>query len=241
MPAGRLREHLPAIYRAAEDDALARLLSAFEDVLLGAGDLAAPGIEELLEGVEVEGTVRAGSRRYFDPGPYPPLPASGVSPLAAGRDEHDQAPQEFLSWLGEWVALSRWAELDEDTQREFIARAVSLYRKRGTREGLREVIRIYTRLAPGIDELHSPMQVGVHSTIGEDTWLGGGPSFFFRVRINLATTQPDEIAHQERVVRAIVDAEKPAHTHYALRVHTPSLQIGVHSRVGVDTLLGYSP
>jgi phage tail-like protein len=240
IASGRLREHLPAIYRGASGDQLGRLLSAFEDVMLGAGDADRPGIEEILDGVVDDSGRRAGgSRRYFDPGPYPVPGPEGVSPLVAARTERDQAPPDFLPWLAEWVALSQWAGLSELSQRDFIARAVSLYRQRGTREGLREVIRIHTRLAPEIDELGMPFQIGVHSTIGRDTVIDGGSPFFFRVRINLAsTTSPAEIAHHTRVVRAIVDAEKPAHTYYVTSVRTPTLQIGVHSRVGTDTLLG---
>jgi hypothetical protein len=43
------------------------------------------------------------------------------------------------------------------------------------------------------------------------------------------------------VVTAILDMEKPAHTYYALEVETPTLQLGVHSTISVDTLLGPSP
>jgi phage tail-like protein len=238
---GRLREHLPAIYREGGDDTLGRLLSVFEDVLLGSGDPDAPGIEEILDGVP-DGTGRhvGGSRRYFDPGPYPVPGPEGVSPSIAGRTAADQAPLEFLEWLAEWVALSQWAGLSELSQRDFIARAVPIYRMRGTVEGLRELIRIHTRLAPDIRELDSPFQIGVRSTVGQDTVIAGNVPFLFRVRINLAATAPSpaEIAHHTRVVRAIVDAEKPAHTHYITSVRTPTLRIGVHSRVGADTLLG---
>jgi hypothetical protein len=40
------------------------------------------------------------------------------------------------------------------------------------------------------------------------------------------------------VVTSILDLEKPAHTFYALTVVTPTLEIGVHSTIGEDTLLG---
>ena len=36
---------------------------------------------------------------------------------------------------------------------------------------------------------------------------------------------------------AIHSMEKPAHTYYALDVETPAFQIGIHSTVGIDTLL----
>jgi hypothetical protein len=40
------------------------------------------------------------------------------------------------------------------------------------------------------------------------------------------------------VVTAILSMEKPSHTEFVLEVETPTLQIGDHSQVEVDTLLG---
>ncbi len=67
-----------------------------------------------------------------------------------------------------------------------------------------------------------------------------------RTRICLVGTRkmlfetPDPIAmeHKQRVARAIIDQEKPAHTYYDLEVEVPTMQIGVYSTVGVNTLLG---
>ena len=92
-----------------------------------------------------------------------------------------------------------------------------------------------------VNELRTAFQVGVYSTVGVDTVLDGGAPFFFRVRVLLRSTQPEEIKVQRAVAHAIVDLQKPAHTYYALTVETPTFQIGVHSTVGVDTLLGSTP
>jgi phage tail-like protein len=221
-------DSLPAIFReSSEDDPefLGRFLLAFEHVLTGVGEADRPGLEETLDGIAdpATGELRlAGVYRYFEPGPKAP--------------EEQRAPAEFLEWLSGWVALTLRADLDELRQRDFIARAASLYRLRGTKRGLEEILRIYTRLGVSVEELQGRMQVAV-SRLGKDSFLGGGAPHFFRVIVRLATTSPAEISYQRQVVRAIVDAEKPAHTHYVLEVETPSLQIGVHSTVGVDTLL----
>lgn len=227
-------DNLPAIYQqdaqVGAPNFLGRFLLAFEQVLTGLGDVAEPGIEEVLDGIvdPVGGGLRlAGVHRYFDPGPD--LPA------------HERAPSEFLEWLAGWVGLTLRADLDELRQRDFIARAVSLYRLRGTRRGLEEYVRIYTRLGVTIDELATPFQIGVHSTIGVDSLLDGGAPHFFRVLIRLPSPDPAEIARHREVVTSIIDVEKPAHTHYTLRWETPTLQVGVHSSVGIDTLLGPSP
>ncbi|HVF49998.1 MAG TPA: phage tail protein, partial [Pyrinomonadaceae bacterium] len=217
--ASTLLQHLPGIYQ--EDEFLGQYLLAFESLLLRppAGveippasghekDEAQRGLEEMIAGIAA----------YF-------------SPLEV-EDE------DFLPWLAGWVALSLRADLDVLRQRDFISRAVWLYRLRGTKQGLEEAVRIYTRLGPTIDEQMAGFQVGKTSTIGEDTRLSSGASHFFRVRILLPTSNPEELSKQSQVVRDILDMEKPAHTNYVLEVDTPSLQIAKQSTVGVDTLVG---
>src|SRR5262249_56398260 len=173
-----------------------------------------PGLEETV----------ARLYRYFEPG----------AALAAS----ERGPREFLQWLAGWVALTLREDWDELRQRDLIAKAVSLYRSRGTRRGVEEFLRIYTRLGVRIDELGTAFQVGVHSTVGADTMLDGGPPFFFRVHVLLPSPQPDLIKAQRTVAHAIVDLQKPAHTYYSLTIETPNFQIGAHSTVGVDTLVG---
>ena len=181
-----------------------------QDAFLGCFLLA---FEEILSGLEKQ---LDGIHHYYDP---------------------KKTPVEFLEWLSGWVALSLRADLDEQRRRGFIAQAVSLYHLRGTKQGLEESIRIYTRMAPGVNELNTPLQIGVHSTIGIDTLLDGGAPYFFRVTIRLGDPNPEQRRRMTEVATAIIDMEKPAHTRYALVVETPTLQIGIHSTIGVDTLL----
>lgn len=213
-----LLEALPAVFQgdrtAGAASFLGRFLLGFEQILLGVGDAAEPGLEEVVARIY----------RYFEPG----------ADLADG----ERAPKEFLKWLAGWVALTLREDWDELRQRDLIAKAASLYRLRGTKRGVEEFLRIYTRLGASIDELGSALQIGVRSTVGVDTVLDGGAPFFFRVRVLLPTTDPAQIKAQRAVANAIVDLQKPAHTYYALTVETPTFQIGVHSTVGIDTLLG---
>jgi phage tail-like protein len=62
--------------------------------------------------------------RYFDPG--------GV-------------PSDSLEWLASWLAVDVDDAWPESARRELLARAPSLYKKRGTRVGLREMIELYLR------------------------------------------------------------------------------------------------
>ena len=218
-------DHLPAMFREGGDAGpgfLGRYLLAFEQVLTGVGDPARPGLEEKLDGIAAAGL--AGVERHFEPGP--------------GLPEGQRAPTEFLEWLAGWVAIAFRADVDELRRRELIARAVPLYRLRGTKQGLAALLGIYTRMGVSIDERTTRFQVGVHSRVGVDTVLEGGAPHHFRVTVRLPLGTPEEIHRQRQIATAVVDAEKPAHTHYELDIETPVLQVGVTSRVGVDTLLG---
>jgi phage tail-like protein len=214
--------YLPAFYRA--DPFWARLLKPFEKVLSGVGDgvtidgAAVPGLEEVVDGIH----------RYFDP---------------------DETPRDFLKWLAAWLALSLREDWDEPTQRSLIRSIASLYPIRGTRRGLEAMLDLYLRASdpppPGLPpevavSIVEPvaLQIGTHSTVGVDTWVGGGAPHLFTVRVDFDRIGPRSLDLRPRAVVDIVDREKPAHTYYELELLIPTLQVGVRSRVGVDTVLG---
>ena len=60
------------------------------------------------------------------------------------------APSGFLSWLGYWLAIPMDENFSDNMKRLYIQQAISLYKKRGTREGLENAIAffIYTNKFP---------------------------------------------------------------------------------------------
>lgn len=211
----RYLEYLPGVYQqGAEKGAfIGRYLKIFEKLLTGIDD----GVT--VEGIKIEGIEQVVARLHeiFDP---------------------EKAPKAFLDWLASWMALTLREEWEEPKKRLLIGKILSLYRIRGTKKGLEEYIRIYL---PGVDveitEVVAPFQIGVTSTIGKDTYLGGSPPHFFMVTIILPEPNLELKTIREKEVRAIIDLEKPAHTYYDLRTIVPTLQIGKYSHVGGDTLL----
>ena len=119
-------QYLPAIYseKTAAEIApfVGRLLLAFEQILTGlAASESEPqqGLEEIIADIP----------KLFDPAQTP--------------------NREFLQWLAGWVALSLRADWTLDQQREFLARIVPLYRRRGTKQNLAELLKIYPDLKYG--------------------------------------------------------------------------------------------
>ena len=214
-----LMDYLPAIYQ--DDPWVGQFLIAFERLLIGDAETdltderGDPYKQKSLEGII------AGIATLFDP---------------------RQTPDDFLPWLASWTAFTLRADLDPDQQRDFISKIIQLYSWRGTKQNLQNLLSIFTKGKPKvIESAEDELQIGVHSTIGEDMFLGGGVAHYFQVTISLNQADRKTIERQLRIARDLIDLEKPAHTFYDLYTSFPSMQIGVQSTLGVDTLLGTIP
>jgi len=124
-------------------------------------------------------------------------------------------PPELLPWLASWVGL----ELDENwplpQQRQLVLWAVSLYRWRGTRRALREHLRLYTGRTPLIVENFAGLRVGQDGGLGVNTRLGDAPRPHW-LSVTVLADRPEEL--DERIVRQIIELEKPAHVGYTLEI-----------------------
>lgn len=194
----------------------------------------------LLPSVIAESAVSGGT-------PLAPRLLALVEPLFAGvharldaiSDCSDplKADPEFLPWLASWVSLVLRADWTVDQQRRVLAQIIPLYRKRGTKDGLEQYLKIYA--GPGVtirDEL-ATFQIGQNSTVGVDAVVGGLPPYFFIVNIAFDTPDPAMLKKKSEAVKAVLEIEKPAHTHYKLEAKGPTFQIGHQSTIGINTLI----
>ncbi|MBF2048980.1 MAG: phage tail protein I [Elainella sp. C42_A2020_010] len=226
----QLLDYLPTLYRT--DPLVGQFLLAFEKILLGRPD----GVPFPNPNAETN--------------PLPERTNQGLEESIAQLHhlfDAETTPPEFLPWLADWVALSLRADLKLEQQRQFIANAISRYQLRGTKANLQSLLQTFTIGVPTIVEFEPPiLQIGVNSVIGSrEMQLRGGTPHHFRVTIALSREQVDsqgrQLARQRDIAKNIIDLEKPAHTDYSLDIIFPSMQIGVYSTVGVDTLLGFVP
>jgi phage tail-like protein len=73
-----------------------------------------------------------------------------LAPVIASLDSFDSyldpalAPDDFLEWLGRWVALALDRSWSDERRRAFVAAASDLYRVRGTVAGLKAHIELVT-------------------------------------------------------------------------------------------------
>lgn len=184
-----LMQYLPAIYQ--DDPFLGQFLLAFEKILLGREDGVA------LPQPGLEHTI-ANISGYLDP---------------------LRAPEAFLPWLSSWTAFTLRADLDLAKQREFLANIIPLFRWRGTKKHLQELLKIFTISVPDIVE--SPDRPHHFSV-----------TIALPPQLNTAV-----VTRQVAIANALIVMAKPAHTSFELKIDFPTMVVG-KSRVGLDTLLG---
>lgn len=171
-----------------------------------------------------------------------------IESMGESFDPHG-APSESLSWLEGWLAADIGREWPESARRELLARAPALYRKRGTKAGLLELIRLYLRHTnPSVTGSTGPEA----ADDGEDyqlffiersdlddiddavvdrqygDFLSGGRSF----AVFCDALETDE---QRRAVQHIVDTERPAHVEGTVVPIEGEFSLGENSFLGINT------
>ncbi len=233
----RYASYLPPAYLDDPKGVLAGFLALFEALMSGieptprrcleGWEEDVPGLESLLDGIE----------RFSDP---LKAPASGASQNQQRTSEDGFFDDDFLSYLGSWMALAFRQNWPEAKKRRLIQNIVPLYKKRGTLEGIRNFLEIFIGDSVRISEGGLGLQVGERCTVGEDTRVGG-LAHMFDVEITCGYRESGEQKPQPfdfeflRSINEVLDREKPAHAAY--RLHYPGIVVGKHSTAGWDTLI----
>ncbi len=78
--------------------------------------------------------------------------AAYLDPMATPAAEADTHGDDFLGWLGGWIGLALDRKWSVARRRKLVAEAPKLFRIKGTLDGLRRHVEIYTGIAPKIVE-----------------------------------------------------------------------------------------
>lgn len=135
-------------------------------------------------------------------------------------------PPDFLPWMASWFSMVLDERCSEAQRRELVRRATALYRMRGTQRGLKAYLEAYTGgWVDVIEHRSNNFVLGAEGKLGPGIALGThNRPHTFTVTVPAQTDQPDDEADARQeterlaVLRRIIDAEKPAHTGYTLRV-----------------------
>lgn len=191
------QQYLPAILQ--EDTVLGQFLLAFEAILSGEDTISNQAQIITKDTQKPPGLeeIIDNIHLYFNP---------------------QQTPEEFLPWLAGWVALSLRNDWQVEVKRAFIQKIVGLYRLRGTKAGLIEILSIYLK----------------NSGFGEKVEVFDQFTNFphyFQVQLTLNDRNPEKYWRQAKIAQAIIDQQKPAQTFYSLKILVPTMQLTKQSQI----------
>jgi phage tail-like protein len=118
-------------------------------------------------------------------------------------------PDDFLVWLANWVGVTIDDSWTSERRREVVARAVELYRLRGTATGLSEQIEIHTGGTVEIIE-----NGGTAWSIDPGGELPGSAKPLVVVRVQVDDPKTVDAARIDSLVRAA----KPAHVEHRVEI-----------------------
>lgn len=169
----------------------------------------------------------------------------------------DGVPSESLDWLEGWLAADEYRDWPEGARREFLSRAPELYRKRGTRVGVRETVSLYLRHATSHPHSErSPSRQDVSSVTDSAT----GHRLFFQgpADLDVIDRESARAAHESTLggsrsfvcfcgplerddhrtaIERIVETEQPAHVDGRVVSLTDEFTLGGQAFLGLNTTL----
>lgn len=146
----------------------------------------------------------------------------------------DSVSGDFLRWLASWLAVAYDENWPEDRLRGLVREIPKLYSQRGTRDGMEELIRLFTGERPYIVEHYQLRCAEDEAVIQLLERLFGSDPYHFCVLL-----KPGQIRTESEyaTVRRIVETEKPAHTCGGVTLLEPYIYLDQHTYLGINTTL----
>ncbi len=152
----------------------------------------------------------------------------------------DIAAGEYLKWLANWLAIAPDDRWSDESLRRLISRAMEIFRVRGTKQALEEMIEIYTGEKPWIIE-HFQYKNLLNNNEYRDTYMNlyGNDPYAFSVLIRAERVSE---GYQKMAVKKIIEEEKPAYTEARLVFLKNSIELDNHTYLGLNSVIaGASP
>lgn len=148
----------------------------------------------------------------------------------------DATPKEFLEWLAGWICIEDTFLWNEEQLRYLLKNGIRLYKIRGTKRYLEEMIQLYTGTEPYIVEYHDLAMYKKDVSISENLDnLYGDSEYVFNVIVNMGR----KINNREyQILTRIINLSKPAYMGCRLIALEPYIYVGKHSYLGINSVLG---
>ncbi|MBO7743580.1 hypothetical protein I8J29_05195 [Paenibacillus sp. MWE-103] len=146
----------------------------------------------------------------------------------------DSVGGDYLRWLASWLAIAYDEHWPEDKLRQLVHAIPALYGKRGTRDGMEDLIRLFTGIRPIIVEQYRIRSAEDPEIAALLERLFGTDPYSFCVLL-----KPEQIRTDGEftTVKRIVDAEKPAHTNGGVLHLQSYIYLDMHTYVGINSSL----
>lgn len=140
---------------------------------------------------------------------------------------------EFLSWLAGFTGCPDMTDWPEKKQREWIQRSFMFYQKKGTLQGMAEVLQLFTGTRPGIVETYRIMDCYT-PVVYEEAYrrLYGDNIYSFFVFFTEAGCS--EVPRPE-LIRDLIHTYQPAHTQAEFIVLKSCIVLGQHCYLGINS------
>jgi len=120
---------------------------------------------------------------------------------------------EFLDWLASWYGVSFSSSVNKNTKRKLIYRLIELYKKRGTKEYLLEMVKILTGKNIEIRERKIPAYLEDEDILIDEEDFNIKIVFTVKILESFSDNSEEERLLVKKI-RNILDREKPAFTKY---------------------------
>ncbi|CAG7638752.1 hypothetical protein PAESOLCIP111_03973 [Paenibacillus solanacearum] len=147
----------------------------------------------------------------------------------------DSASGMPLRWLLGWLGITAEDDWTDEQLRELLHEAPSLYRLRGTKRVMEDIVKIYTGEPPIILEYEQVKPFSSHPelhAIAEQLYAADPHVFHVLVKAEHAETEVKRIRLQQ-----LIDAFKPAFATGKLIILQPWVYTDLHSYLGMNTVL----
>ncbi|KNY25330.1 phage tail protein [Pseudobacteroides cellulosolvens] len=145
----------------------------------------------------------------------------------------DAVEDEYLKWLSSWLAITS-DDIWDKKRRELLKKAPEIYKIRGTKRAIEQMIELYTGERPKIVEYFEYKEF-LKDPDQKDRLINlfGNDPYTFSVLISSECVKEN---HQKIAVRKILMEEKPGYTETRLILLKNSIELDGHTYLGINSI-----
>lgn len=156
--------------------------------------------------------------------------------MSADQFDMDTASAGDLQALAQWLDITETYVWSESQMRRLLKNAVSLYKRRGTRQGIIDFVALYTGEKPFLVEQHQLGRFRRNERLARTyERLYGKDPYTFTLMVRAETVPA---LWQQRALAGIMEEVKPAQMEMNLIVLKPYIFMDQYSYLGINSVLG---